>query len=375
MRNRGFLIQGNHRVKRNFSPLYLAIFSGILLGILIINGFLEINRTKKGFYSLLEREAMVILHHFEKNIQETLTSLQGLEEGFEKQFPNGNLPGLLLGLEESIGEYLIEVIRRIDQTDGEKPLTPSDLQTLTQQYSLTSIAFYEPNGKLLKSWPSPPTLLSSTPLLQELIEKKRSLVIDLFGKPLHGGQTFSLGLWRKKVPGIIILQLSADQVKRLLRQFAIQRSISDIGFREGILFISVQDNQLLTLAHTDSSFIGRKEEDPFLKDSLKTEQPISRHRQLSNGEDIFEVVKALHFSNQPWGLIRIGYSSKEVQPLLNEVKKNVALAVLIFLTLGVLAITLIWVNQNRHFQKMREMENRIGREALLSRSLSRRGGP
>jgi len=360
------LIQVENPLERNFSPLYLAIISGILLVILLLNGFLEISRTKRGFYSLLEREAIVLLQHFEKNIQATLIQLQGMEEGVEKPFPNGSGSGVLLGLEESIGEYLIEVSHRIDQADGEKPLTPPDLQTLTQHYSITSIAFYDPNGKLLRSWPSPLSPGSSKPLLQELIGKKRSVVSDLFGKPLFGNQIFSLGLWRKKIPGIIILQLSSNQMRSLLRQFTIQRSISDIGLREGILFISVQDHQLLTLAHTDPSFVGRREDDPFLKNSLKTDHPLSRHRQLSNGEEIFEVVKAFHFSNQPWGLIRIGYSSKEVQPLLGEVKKNVALSVFIFLTLGVMAITLIWVNQNRHLKKIKEMENRIQLAERLS---------
>ncbi len=331
-----------------------------------MNGLLEINRTEKGFYSLLEREGVALLHHFEKNIQETLTALQGMEEGLEKSLPGGSLSGWTLGLEESIGEYLIEVSRWIDQADGENPLTPSDLQTLAQQYSFTSIAFYDPNRKVLKSWPSPPPPPSVNPIFQELIEKKRPLVIDLLGKPISGSQIFSLGLWRKRALGIIILQLNRDQMKRLLRQFAIQRSISDIGLREGILFISVQDNQLLTLAHTDPSFIGKREEDFLLRNSLKIDHPFSRRRRLPNGEEIFEVIKPLHFSNQPWGFVRIGYSSKEVELLLGKVRKNVALAVLIFLTLGVLAILLIWVNQNRHFKKMREMENRIQLAERLS---------
>jgi hypothetical protein len=51
------LLKQTPKTKRNFSPIYLGIFSGILLIILIVNGLLEINRTKNGFYRLLEREA------------------------------------------------------------------------------------------------------------------------------------------------------------------------------------------------------------------------------------------------------------------------------------------------------------------------------
>jgi len=63
-------------MKRGFSPIYLAILSGIILIILIINGLLEINRTRHGSYRLLEREGSVLLQHSEKNVQETLLSLQ-----------------------------------------------------------------------------------------------------------------------------------------------------------------------------------------------------------------------------------------------------------------------------------------------------------
>jgi signal transduction histidine kinase len=66
------------------------------------------------------------------------------------------------------------------------------------------------------------------------------------------------------------------------------------------------------------------------------------------------------------GLIRIGYSAKEIHPVLSQIKKNVALSILFFLILGVSAITLIWVNQNRHLRKMKEMEDRIQLAERLS---------
>jgi hypothetical protein len=46
--------------QRNLSPLYLGIISGIILVILIINGLLEIQRARNGFYLFLEREGIVL---------------------------------------------------------------------------------------------------------------------------------------------------------------------------------------------------------------------------------------------------------------------------------------------------------------------------
>ena len=360
------MVKKESKIKRSFSPIYLGIFSGIILIILIINGLLEINRAKNGFYLLLEREAIVLIQYFEKNIQEALTSLQWMESGPEKYPANASASGLFYGLEDSIAEYLLEAIHRVDQINKEKLLNPSDLRSLVDQYHITSIEIYDPNGNPLKGWPSPFTFSGKKLLLRELIEKKRPVAIDLFGKPLSEEYLFSIAIWRRMNPGIIALYLNGEQMKRLLRQFAIQRAISDIALREGILYIDVEDTFLNIIAHTDPTFIGRKEEDPFLKKSLQSNQVLSRYFHSTKREEIFEVVKAFSLKDKTMGLIRIGYSPREIQPILRQIKKNVALSVFFFLILGISAITLIWVNQNRHLRKMKEMEDRIQLAERLS---------
>jgi len=339
------------RISRSFSPIYLAIFSGIILIILIINGLLEISRTQKGFYLLLEREAIVLIQHFEKNIQETLASLQSSQHFF--------------GMEESIAEYLLELLHRVDQMDGEKPLTPSDLSSLIDQYLITSIELYDSKGNLLRAWPTP-SFIKKRSFLRDILEKKHSVAIDLFERPLTEGDLFTIAIERKRASGIIALQLNGERMKRLLHQFAVQRAISDLGLREGILFVSVQDANLLILAHTDTSLVGKKDEDPFLKSGFQNNKPLSRLYKPTKGEKVFEVVKSFSVKDQPAGLIRIGYSSGEIHPLLSQTKKSVALSVFFFLILGVSATTLIWLNQNRHLRKIKEMEDRIQLAERLS---------
>ena len=351
--------------KRGFSPFYLAIFSGILLIILIINGALEINRTKNGFYLLLEREADVLIQHYEKSIQDALSMLQMMEDA-PGAFPSPLL-GALYGLEESIAEYLIDVANRVDQMDAEKPLISTDLQSLAEQYLISSIEIYGPKGNLMRGWPPPSLSIPPSPWLRELIERRRSVAIDLFEKPLAGeGQWFSAAVWRKGPPGIISLRLDSGQMRKLLRQFSIQRAISDIDLREGVLYVSVQDTQGNILAHTQSDFIGRNEEDPFFEKALQSGQTLSRFRRVSEEEEVFEGAKSFSHKNTPMGLIRVGYSSKEIQPILRQIRKTVALSVLFFLMSGIAAIVLIWVNQNRHLQRLKEMEDRVQLAERLS---------
>jgi signal transduction histidine kinase len=165
---------------------------------------------------------------------------------------------------------------------------------------------------------------------------------------------------------MIALHLSGEKIKSLFQLFAIQRAISDMTLREGILYVSVQDAHLMTLAHTNPSFIGKSEEDPFLGNVLRSRSSFSRLYPSAQGEEIFEVLKSFSFEHQAMGLIRIGFSPKDILPVLSQIKKRVALSILFFLVLGVSAITFIWVNQNRHLRRIKEMEDRIHLAERLS---------
>ena len=360
------LDQQKNKIKRSFSPFYLAIFSGILLIILIINGILEINRTKNGFYLLLEREAIVLTQHYEKNIQETLSMLQLLEN------PPGAVPPPLLGtlysLEESIAEYLVDVANRVDQMDGEKPLTSKDLQSTADQYLISSIEIYDPKGNLIRGWPPPSSPFDRSPFLRELIEKRRSVVIDLFGKPLTGeGQWFSAAIWRKGASGNHLAsprqQSDAKAFPSILR-FRGRSPISAFAKAFCISRFRTPSSISSPIPIRASSERGKKT--PFLKTPLKAADPClvfvkSRRRRRS-----LRLQNPSHSKNNPMGLIRIGYSPKEIQPILRQIRKTVALSVLFFLMSGIAAIVLIWVNQNRHLQRLKEMEDRVHLAERLS---------
>lgn len=336
-------------MKRSFSALYLAVLSGIILCILVINGVLEINRTRNGFYLLWEREGALLLRHFEKNVQESLSSLQ--------QSP---LP--FFGMEESLTEYLIEAAYGIDEMDQQKKnLSPEDLRALADQYLLASIEIFDPKGNAIEKWPLQSAAAGKPPFLLELIEKKLSVVVDQ-GENLG----ITIAISRRREPGIIALHLDKEQGKKILRQLAIQKAISDIGLKEDLLYVSVQDPSFTILAHTNPALIGKKEEDPFLTSSLQKGLLGSRLLRYKGGEEIFEVVKSFSLGGKLSGIIRVGYSPKEIYPVLSQIKKNVALSILFFLILGVSAITLIWVNQNRHLRRMKEMEDRIQLAERLS---------
>jgi len=91
--------------KNGVSAIYLAILSAIILIILIITGFMEINRTRE-VYLLLQREASSSFSTSRK-YSGALGFLQQL--GKKTGTPaDPSDSGFYYGLEESAGEYLVE---------------------------------------------------------------------------------------------------------------------------------------------------------------------------------------------------------------------------------------------------------------------------
>lgn len=362
-----FLPKSAPTTKRGFSAVYLAILSGIVLAILIVNGLLEIRRTQRGFFLLLEREASLILQGLQRTVEETSEALRLLDSSPEERLAHPSLSFSLNGLEESVAEYLVETAYRIDQKDREKPLTLLELESIARDSLVSLIEFYDPSGRPLKSWPSPSLLHDPGQLLRDLIENKRSVVIDLFGKSLVAdGLWFSVAVQRRGTPGMVVLHLDGRQMKQLLWQFSIQRAISNIGLREGILYVSVHDEGLKLIAHSALPSAERPGEETFLRSVFQQTGLLSRRYRSERGEEVFEVARSIAFAPDQKALFSVGFNLSELQPVLSQVRRNVVLSIFFFLLLGVSAVALVWINQNLHLRRMKEMEDRIQLAERLS---------
>lgn len=360
--------EAKEKARRAFSPVSLIVISGILLVILTINGVLEIRRTMKAFYALLEREGLVLLAHYEKNLQETFLSFQEVAAAPGNQLVSA-LNGPFLGLEESVAEYVVNAAQRLDQAERQSSLGADELRTFAEQHGVGGIELYDGSGRLFKAWPPGEATPEAASRVKALIENRQPLWIDLEGSVSAKKDQrywFSVGVGRKAVPGAIVLLLNEGQMKKLLLQFAVQRALMDMSLREGISFVVVQDDSLSVLASLNPGLVTFADRDSFLATLSQARSHRSRLYRTGKGDEVFEIGRPFFVNDRLAGILRIGFSPKEMDPILDQTKKNVVLSILIFLCLGVSGVTLIWINQNRHLQKMKELEDHLQRTERLS---------
>jgi len=136
---------------------------------------------------------------------------------------------------------------------------------------------------------------------------------------------------------------------------------------EGVLFVSVLDDHFMTLAHTDPASVGKKEEDPFLRNSLRTSRISTRLYQPDEGEEVLEIGKSFPFNPGSNGLVLIGYSPKRFIPCSLRSKKTWPSLSFSFSSLG--ACDYVDLGQSEPASQECETDggpDPIGREALLA---------
>jgi signal transduction histidine kinase len=156
-------------------------------------------------------------------------------------------------------------------------------------------------------------------------------------------------------------------MRKLRRKFAIQNVLDTVGFGEGIQYVSILDRSLSLIAQIGEERAGEIG-DVFPQEQVQGEEkPKSEFRSLSNGQEVLEVVKTLYLREEPHGVMQVGLSTGGIRTILSLSRRNITLSIGVLLVLGIAGVTLIYIDQNRHLRKVREMEDRVRTaERLLS---------
>ncbi len=124
------------------SAYYLLPVLAVLILLLLINGYFEIQRTRAQLFNLLETEGQLLVRGIETNATNLIKSF--LETG--RRSPATDLQEALeaeplLGLEDIMIERLVDLGLRLDQEAAKKSGDPATLSGLIAKTGLTQIEF------------------------------------------------------------------------------------------------------------------------------------------------------------------------------------------------------------------------------------------
>ncbi|MCK5554334.1 MAG: hypothetical protein KAJ09_14380, partial [Deltaproteobacteria bacterium] len=335
----------------SISPIYLALICFLIIVLLIIGGFFEIKRTQRSLRGILENQGTTFLRGLEREIQNTVSVIDVMEE-----VPGGHLLNIassinFFALEDAVIDYLLEIASTVDRGEAARGLSRPELKSLARKKGVTAIEILNDGSK----WQA-----GRKDLYGPLLMGNREMVILPFKKPKPDkGDLFSVAIRRTGGEGLIVASVDYPRMRKLRRKFAIQNVLDTVGFGEGIQYVSILDRSLSLIAQIGEERAGEIR-DVFPQEQVQGEEkPRSEFRSLSNGQEVLEVVKTLYLRGEPHGVMQVGLSTGGIRAILSLSRRNITLSIGVLLVLGIAGVTLIYIDQNRHLRKVREMEDRV----------------
>lgn len=344
-------------------PLYVLSVMTVLIGILIINGYFEIQRTRSQLFNILETEALLVIKGLEKNSGNLMATLS-------QDHSPLNAPGSIEGSEDSLGiedlliERLINLSLQIDQEAAQKFLDPLSLKNRVGRLGVSQIYFLK-TGTTDSTWSQiPGPLKTPVPFFHKVLTGKARLAVFRGEGPLHHSIPLAVAVARRFDQGTILITLSFDEYVFLSRQIIIQGFLEDFSGKGNIVYLRVEGPGGKIIAQTsDGSFADHNA--TFRRKEIRSGDPGLVWVKGRAGE-FLEIVRTFRPSGKDLGRIRLGLSLKEVNPILEQAGRHIVIMSLILLGLGMISLFFIFRLQSRHLQKMREMEERIRLKEELS---------
>jgi signal transduction histidine kinase len=346
------------------SALFLLPVLAVLLLLLLINGYLEIQRTRAQLFSLLETEGQLLIQGIETNSANlinrflsagSLPSAPSLAEGPETE--------PLLGLEELLIERLVDLGLRLDQEETKRPGDPENRRRLIAATGFSQIDFMAlpPEDR----YANPQVReLSRNPSFQKLLSGQSRLFVSRKEPGKDSPYWLTLALARRFDRGLILIRLSPEEYRFLGQQIIIQGIINEFFGKGNLAYLEIQDTQKRVLAEAGGRAGAIPAAMAGTKIRIGKEGPLLW---IKGGDGEFlEMSRPFSPGGRNMGSIRLGLSLRGITPIIYQSQKQVLIMTAVLLALGMVGFFIIFQIQSRHFRKIREMEEQLRLQEELS---------
>lgn len=244
-------------------------------------------------------------------------------------------------------DRLIGHARLLRELDGIGQLSDSTLARLVEEAGLYDIELFGVDGvRQASTIPGTPLWESGQPPpgIAALLTGTEEVIIGAREAGLDTGERYAIGV-RRRTGGAIVVTIDAAQMLAYRRDAGIGRLMQDIGERDDIAYLVLQDREGVVLASRGVAGMTRLAGDPFLEAALESDGPQSRWVE-GESADLFETVLPFRVDAGYPGLIRMGLVADAMTVAEARSRRRLAIWAGLLAVVGVGLVALITMRQN-----------------------------
>jgi signal transduction histidine kinase len=383
-------------------PIAVAIVCAVFIVLILIMGIMDSQRSNRILVGFMQNQALSISGVIQRLSQENLSNLvQAFQRDRERSFVP--LKDTAFSPQKMLTTALADLGREIDEAWKADQISDSSLQKFAAEKGLWMVAVMNKQGRVVyqsRSLLIDQTVQRSTVKIKETQQEiaiglftqlvtqldfhRQSLLPgtngrnaanvndrDIPGELIQALNKLKIGfvaLKRKDGSGTILIALDRDGLRYWGTKVSIEKALEKLGEgqSQGLVYIVVMDRQGTILDATGRVPEKWREADMHLSEILSGKRTIESRKVIYQGRNLLDMAIPFVLNDKIAGVVRIGLERESMDRILAENRRNMMIFSILIVLIALLAMWLLFHNQNRHLAGIVEMERRLDKAERLS---------
>jgi signal transduction histidine kinase len=339
-------------------PLAIALVALLVAALFFAMAMFDVRRVERTLLNVLETKGVAIIQGVEHVAELRLARFLGIAENRQDASLDPSALDNFFSAQETLSTELIGLVADLDRKDAlDGPLSSEQLQAVALAENLAAIAILDSTGRLVRASTPLPEVIRSK--IGSLLKPGEEIAVNLFSfEPLQMGY---VGLRRKTGDGAVFIFLDREEIRQWGIRISLQEAAEEAGWRQGVDYLILTDSRGRIIAR----FGGLP---PYSADEIEGALVDGRRVRRFSREagKVLEVAEPIRLSEELAGVARVGLDTRGVDDLISENRRHIFFSMGLMIGMGLLAMWLLYTNQNRHLHRIQNLRNRLHQTERLS---------
>ena len=383
-------------------PVAVAIVCAVFIVLILIMGIMDLQRSNRILIGFMQNQALGIIGVVQQLAQENLNNLvQAFQRDRERSFVP--LKDTTFSPQKMLTSALADLGRQIDEDWQAGRISDGSLRMFAADRGLWMVAVLDKRGEIVyasrplageQKMPRTAVRIRETPreiaigvftrLMTELDFYRVPVLPGVKGQdaehfyrrdiPAELIQMFNrlnigfVALKRKDGSGTIVIALDPDGLRYWGTKVSIEKALEKLGElqSQSLGYIVIMDRQGIILDSTGRVPEKWREGEMPLFEILSGARPIESRKVVYQGKTLLDMAAPFVLNDKIAGVVRIGLERESMERILAENTRNMFIFSVLVMLIALLAMWLLFHNQNRHLAGIVEMERKLDKAERLS---------
>jgi signal transduction histidine kinase len=343
-------------------PISVAIVCVVFIGLFLFLGIMDSRRSDRTLTGFMENRGLTTISVVRKIAEE---NLKNLIQASQRE----NAPAFTPLKKETFApeNWLTSALAVIGQDVDEKwqanQINNEYLQAVAARESLWMIAVLDKTGKIVfQGRPSQSAEGGKNPGSADPPFSSGANLISL----LNQQNINYVALQRKDGSGTVVIALEKDALRYWGMRVAVEKAMEKLGEGRELVYLVIMDREGRVLGQTGNFPASWKKIDLAFKDVQSGKQTVETRKIVLDDRPILDITTGFKISERAEGVARIGLNWESAEKVLSENRRNMIVPLVFTVIVALLAMWLLYHDQNRHMAGIIEMERRLEKAERLS---------